>query len=218
MSHVLIVGAHGKIAQLAAPLLVEAGHTVSGVIRSPDQSDDVRAGGAEPVVADVESLSVNEIADLSAGQDVVVWSAGAGGGSPERTYAVDRDAAVRTMDAAGQAGVAHFVIVSYFGAGPDHGVDPDTDFYAYAEAKTEADEHLAGTDLGWTILRPSGLTEEDGTGGIEAGDGVSAGQVARRTVAALIAAAVDAPSAAAGVTLEFNDGDQPVAEVFAARA
>ena len=84
-------------------------------------------------------------------------------------------------------------------AGPDHGVDPENDFFAYAESKTQADAHLAASDLGWTILRPSGLTEEAGTGGIETGPGVTGGQVARATVADVIAAAVDAPEAAKGL-------------------
>lgn len=214
MSKVIIIGAHGKVAQLAAPRLIEAGHQVTGVIRKQDQSDDIRANGAEPLVLDVESASADEIADVVASNDAVVWSAGAGGGSPERTYALDRDAAIRTIDAAAQAGVSQFVMVSYFGAGPDHGVDPSTDFYAYAESKTEADAHLAASDLAWTILRPSGLTEEAGTGGIETGDGVTGGQVARATVADVITAAVSSPEGAKGVTLEFNDGEQPVADVF----
>ncbi len=215
MSKVIVIGAHGKVSLLAAPRLVQAGHTVSGVIRKPEQADDIREAGAEPVVADVESASTQEIADVLRGHDVVVWSAGAGGGSPERTYALDRDAAKRTIDAAAQAGVQRFVMVSYFGAGPDHGVDPDTDFYAYAQSKTEADAHLAASDLGWTILRPSGLTEEAGTGGIETGPDVTGGQVARATVADVITAVVDAPDASAGLTLEFNDGDQQVADVLA---
>lgn len=215
MSKVIIVGAHGKVALLAAPRLVAAGHEVTGVIRKAEQADDVAATGAEAVVADVESLSTEEITEVLQGHDVVVWSAGAGGGSPERTYALDRDAAIRTIDAAGRAGVPRFVMVSYFGAGPDHGVDPSTAFYAYAESKTEADAHLAASSLGWTILRPSGLTEEAGTGGIETGPGVTGGQVARATVAEVITAAVGSPKAAAGLTLAFNDGDQPVADVIA---
>ena len=217
MSKVLIIGAHGKIAMLAATRLQAAGHDVSGAIRKPEQSDDVRAAGAEPVVADVENLSVDELVDVVDGHDVVVWAAGAGGGSPERTYAVDRDAAIRTIDATSRAGVPHFVIVSYFGAGPDHGVPEDNDFYAYAEAKTAADLHLADSDLAWTILRPSSLTDEDGTGGIEVGDDagtVEASQVARATVADVIAAIVSSPQATAGLTLCFNDGDQQVAEVL----
>ncbi|QVT81469.1 putative sugar epimerase YhfK [Nocardioides aquaticus] len=215
MSKVIIVGAHGKVARLAAPRLVAAGHEVTGVIRKEEQADAIREIGAEPLVADVESASTDEITRVVTGHDVVVWSAGAGGGSPERTWALDRDAAIRTIDAAVAAGVPRFVMVSYFGAGPDHGVDPEQDFFAYAESKTQADAHLSASDLAWTILRPSGLTEEAGTGGIETGPGVTGGQVARATVADVIAAAVDAPDAAKGVTLEFNDGDQQVADVFA---
>ncbi len=213
MSQVLIIGAHGKIARLATPRLVEAGHAVTGVIRKDEQSEAVRSLGATPLVADVASLSVAEIAGVVGDHDVVLWAAGAGGGSPERTWSVDRDAAIRTVDAASQAGAARFVMISYFGAGPDHGVEPDSDFFAYAESKTQADAHLAATDLGWTILRPSALTDEDGTGGIETGAGVSASQVSRSTVADVVTAVVDAPGAA-GLTLEFNDGDRPVADVI----
>jgi nucleoside-diphosphate-sugar epimerase len=157
MSKVIIVGAHGKVALLTVPRLVAAGHEVTGVIRKAEQSDDVRRTGAAAVVADVENLSTDEIAELIAGHDVVVWSAGAGGGSPERTYAVDRDAAIRTIDAAGRANASKFVMVSYFGAGPGHGVDPSSDFFAYAESKTVADAHLAASSLSWTVLRPSRL-------------------------------------------------------------
>ena len=215
MSKVIIIGAHGKVALLTAPRLVAAGHQVTGVIRNVEQSDDVRRTGAEAVVADVERLSTDQIAELLAGQDVVVWSAGAGGGNPERTYAVDRDAAIRTIDAAEQAGASQFVMVSYFGAGPEHGVDPGSDFFPYAESKTEADAHLTASSLGWTILRPSRLTDETGTGGIEAGVDVTGREVARATVADVITAVVGAPDATQGRTLEFNDGGQPISDVIA---
>ncbi len=215
MSKVIIIGAHGKVALLTVPRLVAAGHEVTGVIRKAEQAEDVRKAGAEALVADVEKLSTDQIAEILAGHDVVVWSAGAGGGSPERTYAVDRDAAIRTVDAAERANASHFVMVSYFGAGPDHGVDPSSDFIAYAESKTEADAHLAASSLGWTILRPSGLTEGAGSGGIETGAGVIGGQVARTTVADVITAVIGAPDKAKGLTLEFNDGEQPIDGVIA---
>ena len=215
MSKVLIIGGHGKVALLASPHLVEAGHEVSGVIRKPEQSGDVSATGATPVVADVEQLSTEQLVELVDGYDTVVWAAGAGGGSPERTFAVDRDAAIRAIDASVSGTPKHFVIVSYFGAGPDHGVPEDNDFYAYAEAKTEADLHLASAGIDATILRPSSLTDQDGSTTIESGAGVSASEVSRGTVAAVIAAVVDAPEKSAGLTLEFNDGDQPIADAIA---
>src|SRR6478735_5330094 len=152
MSRITVIGGHGKVALLAAPLLVADGHEVTSVVRNPHHVAELEATGATALVLDVEHASTEQIGEALRGSDVVVWSAGAGGGSPERTYAVDRDGAMRSMEAASEAGVGHYVMVSYFGAGPEHGVSPDNGFYAYAEAKTAADEHLQRTDLAWTIL------------------------------------------------------------------
>jgi len=216
MSHVIIVGGHGKVALLAAPLLVSDGHDVTSVVRNPEHVAAVEATGATAAVLDVEHATTDQIADLVRGSDVVVWSAGAGGGSPERTYAVDRDAAIRSMDAAAQAGVRRYVMVSYFGAGPDHGVPEDSSFYPYAEAKTAADEHLQRTDLAWTILRPSGLTTDAATGHIAAGQDIVAGTVSRDNVAHVIRAVVEHPESTARRILPFNDGFQPIGDVVAA--
>lgn len=212
MSRILIIGGHGKIALLLAPLLVERGDEVDAVIRNPDHASEVSAAGATPVVADVESLDAAGLADVIAGHDAVVWSAGAGGGSPERTYAVDRDAAIRSMDAAAQVGVRRYVMVSYFGAGLDHGVPADNSFFAYAEAKAAADEHLRRTDLDWTILAPSTLTLDDPSGRIDVeADGSES--VSRADVAAVIAAVLGAESTT-GRTISFNSGDVPIAEAI----
>ena len=217
MSRVLVIGGHGKVALLVAPLLVADGHDVTSVVRNPDHVSDVEATGATAVVLDVESATTDQLADLVRGSDVVVWSAGAGGGNRTRTYAVDRDAAIRSMDATAQAGVNRYFMVSYFGAGPDHGVPQDNPFHAYADAKTSADAHLAGTDLAWTILRPSGLTLEAATGHIESGEGVSAGRVSRDNVAHVIRSVVAHPEPASRRIIAFNDGPTPIDEVVTGR-
>ncbi|WP_449373902.1 NAD(P)H-binding protein [Arthrobacter psychrolactophilus] len=150
MTKVLIIGGHGKIALLLAPLLKESGREVTSVIRHAHQAEAVAAAGALAVVHDVEHSSVAELAELFTGQDAIIWSAGAGGGDPERTYAVDRDAAIASMDAAVEAGVRRYIMVSYLGARPDHGVPPESSFFAYAEAKAAADAHLRSiTALAW---------------------------------------------------------------------
>ena len=125
---VIILGGHGKVALLLSPLLVTAGHEVTAVIRNAAQTHDVSAVGSSPLVADLAELTVDGMAEILAGQNAVVWSAGAGGGSPARTKAIDRDAAIRSMDAALLAGVDRYVMVSYFGAGHDHGVEPSDSF------------------------------------------------------------------------------------------
>ncbi|KTR85764.1 SDR family oxidoreductase [Leucobacter chromiiresistens] len=215
MARIIIFGGHGKIALLTEPLLAGRGDAVTAVIRNPDQADDVRAAGAEPLVVDVEQLDVDQLTEVVAGHDAVVWSAGAGGGDARRTLAVDRDAAIRTMDAAARAGVQRYVMVSYFGASRDHGVDPENSFYTYAEAKSQADEHLRESGLAWTVLGPSGLTLDPGTGAIDV-DPAEASTVARADVAATIAAVL-ADESTVHRSIRFNSGETPIAEAVRAQ-
>jgi uncharacterized protein YbjT (DUF2867 family) len=211
---VAVLGGHGKVALLLAPLLVAGGAEVTAIYRNPAHTAEVEATGARGVVADVETLGVQELAALFAGHDAVVWSAGAGGGNPARTYAVDRDAAIRSVDAALEAGVRRYVMVSYFGAGPGHGVPSSSSFFPYAEAKSAADAHLAASALDWTILRPSGLTLDPPTGRLEtAAQGATAGRVSRADVAAVIAAVLT-DDATIRRTIAFNNGGTPIADAL----
>jgi uncharacterized protein YbjT (DUF2867 family) len=212
MARVIIIGGHGKVALPLARILTERGDDVSSVFRNPDHSGEVADTGAKPVVADIEQLDVPALAELLAGHDAVVFSAGAGGGNPARTYAVDRDAAIRVIDAAAQAGVRRFVMVSYFGAGPDHGVAQDDPFFPYAEAKSAADAHLRASDLDWTVLGPGRLTLDPATGRIAVGQGK--GEVSRADVAQVVAAALRDDSTIRR-TIDFNNGEVPIEAALA---
>jgi uncharacterized protein YbjT (DUF2867 family) len=212
MARILIIGGHGKVALLLAPLLVGRGDDVTSIIRNPAHAADVSATGAAAAVADIENLAVGELATLFAGHDAIVWSAGAGGGNPSRTYAVDRDAAIRSMDAASSAGVDRYVMVSYFGARKDHGVAPDNPFHAYADAKAAADDHLRASALSWTVLGPSSLTLDDPTGRIDVTSRESR-SVSRADVAAVVAATL-VEDATIGRTIRFNSGSVPIAEAI----
>ncbi|WP_404381102.1 NAD(P)H-binding protein [Knoellia locipacati] len=213
MASVTIIGGHGKVALRASRLLADAGHAVTSWVRNPDHAGDVEETGAIAVVRDAEHMSSDQMAEALAGAEVVVWSAGAGGGSPERTRAVDHEAAVRSMDPAATLADPLYVMVSYFGSKPDHGVPQDNPFFAYAEAKAAADEHLRSTDLRWVVLGPSTLRDEAGTGRIEVGDELDSGEVTRDDVAAVVAHVVEHPELA-GRTIRFNNGETPVAEAL----
>ncbi|WP_243075174.1 SDR family oxidoreductase [Microbacterium sp. SS28] len=213
MARILIFGGHGKVALLLEPLLVARGDTVTAVIRNPEHEQEVAGTGATPLVADVETFDLEQLTTLVAGNDAVVWSAGAGGGSPSRTYAVDRDAAVRSMDAAAAAGVRRYVMVSWVGSRPEHGVPQDSSFFAYADAKLAADEHLRGSGLDWTILAPGTLTLGAPTGRI-ALDPEGSGDVPRADVAAVVAASLDDPAATIGRTIRFGGGDAAIADAL----
>jgi uncharacterized protein YbjT (DUF2867 family) len=212
---IVVIGGHGKVARLLTPVLRERGHRVTAVVRNPDHAADVEADGAEARVFDIERADVDAIAEVLAGHHAVVWSAGAGGGDPARTYAVDRDAAIRSMRAADQAGVRRYVMVSYFGAGPDHGVPQDNAFHPYADAKTAADAELAASDLDWTILRPSRLTTGEPSRRIQTPrSGARKGSVSRADVALVVAETLERPGLV-GATVEFNSGEVPVADALA---
>ncbi len=216
---VVVIGALGKVAQHLVPLLADSGDEVVGIVRKPEQVDRVGDLGGDPVLLDVEHASTDEIAAALDGADAVVWSAGAGGGNPSRTYAVDRDAAIRSMDAASTAGVRRYVMVSWIGSTPDHGVSEDSGFFPYADAKLAADDHLRSSDLDWTILGPGTLTTDPPTGRIavlgddEPAPRGSAGQVSRADVAEVAAATLREP-ATVGRFVRFTAGDVPVAEAL----
>ena len=76
MSRIAVIGGHGKVALHLSRILSGRGHEVSSLIRNPDHRADVEATGAEPVVADVESMDADQLAELLRGHDAVVWSAG----------------------------------------------------------------------------------------------------------------------------------------------
>ncbi|MFC8682783.1 NAD(P)H-binding protein [Microbacterium ureisolvens] len=213
MARILIFGGHGKVALLLEPLLAAHGHTVTAVIRNAAHEAEVAATGAQPVVADVEILDLDQLTNLIAGNDVVVWSAGAGGGDSSRTYAVDRDAAVRSMDAAAAAGVLRYVMVSWIGSRADHGIDPGNSFFPYADAKWAADAHLAASALDWTILGPGTLTLDPPTGRIEI-DPDGRGEISRADVAAVIAATI-ADDTTIGRTIRFGGGDEVIGHAVA---
>lgn len=209
-----IIGGHGKVALRAARILSAAGAEVYSVIRNPEHAEDIRETGATPVVADVENLDVAGLREVVRGSGAVIWSAGAGGGNPDRTYAVDRDAAIRSMDASAAEGVERYVMVSYDGAGPDHGVPEDNSFFPYAEAKAAADAHLRASDLQWTILGPGALTDEPGGATIGVGEGKREDRHTSRDAVAEVVAAVLRRPDTIGRTIEFSDGDTPIGEAL----
>ena len=211
---VAIAGGHGQIALRLARVLSRRGDEAVGLIRNPDHADDVRDAGAEPAVVDLEQASDDEVARAIQGADAVVFAAGAGPGSgPARKETMDYGGAVKLIDAAKQAGVRRYVIVSSMGA--DANANGDDTFAVYLRAKGRADDAVRGSGLDWTVVRPGGLTNDAGTGRVNLGTGVPRGQVPRDDVAEVLAAVLSEPGTA-GKTADLVSGDVPVAEAVGA--
>jgi len=206
---IVIAGGHGQIALRLERLLAARGDEVAGIIRRAEQGDDLRAAGAEPVLCDLESASVEEVAAHLQGADAAVFAAGAGPGSDvARKSTVDRGAAVLFAEAAERAGVRRHIVVSSMGADPAR--PGDGIFDAYLRAKGEADEYVRGrTALDWTILRPGSLIDDAGTGLVRLEAATGRGTIPRDDVAAALAELVDTP-ATTGLTLELISGSTPI--------
>ena len=215
MTRVAIIGAHGKIAQQLMRVLYDLGDDFVGVVRNDEHADDVYRLGGEGVLLDIEKSTPEDLAAAITGCDAVVFTAGAGAGSGiERKRTVDYGGSVLAQDAARQAGIRRFVQVSAWGV--DAPVDDaDPVWKAYVEAKRDADAALRDSGLEWTILRPGGLTTDEGTGRITLGDSVPRGTIPREDVARLIALALHEP-ATAGHQWEVISGETPIEDAVRA--
>ncbi|MDQ3405990.1 MAG: SDR family oxidoreductase [Actinomycetota bacterium] len=209
---IVIAGGHGKIALLLTRLAADRGDTVVGLVRNPDQVDDVRAHGGEAVVLDLERASADDVASTLAGADVVVFAAGAGPNSgASRKDSVDRAASALLADAAEAAGVSRYVQISAMtlDRADDPGMDPV--FATYLRAKDAAERDLRARDLQWTIVRPGALTDDPPTGQVSLAESVERGAVSRADVAAVLLAVADEPDAVRR-TWELVAGRTPVAQ------
>ncbi|HEY4276892.1 MAG TPA: SDR family oxidoreductase [Conexibacter sp.] len=210
---IAIAGGHGQIGLRLGKLLADRGDRVRGLIRNPDQANDLRAAGVEPVLCDLEQVEVEAVANAVAGADAVVFAAGAGPGSGDaRKDTMDRDGAVKLIEAARRQSIDRYVIVSSRGADAQA---QGAGFSAYVRAKGEADEALRASGLAYTIVRPGGLVNDPGTGRVRTDTGD--GSIQRDDVAATLVAVLDDP-ATAGKTFLLISGTTPIADAVAAVA
>jgi uncharacterized protein YbjT (DUF2867 family) len=216
---IVIAGAHGQVARRLGRLLIRRGDVVVGLVRNPDHRADLEDDGMQPVVLDLETASVDDVADVATGADAVVFAAGAGPGSgPERKHTVDHGAAVLLADAAERAGVRPYLLVSSMGveqarAGTPRGMDPV--FAVYLQAKLRAeDEILPRPALDTTIVRPGRLTDDPGTGRVTLGHGIEYGEIPRDDLAAVLAEILHARKT--NDVVEVVSGPTPIEEAVAA--
>ncbi|MCC2336126.1 NAD(P)H-binding protein [Cellulomonas wangsupingiae] len=212
---VVVVGGHGKIARLLAPLLVARGDVVVPLVRKPEHADELAALGTQPALLDIEASDADDFAAVLTGADAVVFAAGAGAdGRADRKRAVDLEGSLKSQDGARLAGVRRFVQISAIGVDEPITDDMRAVWAAYVVAKRDADEALRDSGLDWTILRPGGLTDEPGTGRVRLAEHVERGTVPRADVAEVVAAAL-VTDTSIGRQWELVSGDTPVAEAVA---
>ncbi|KAI0837042.1 NAD(P)-binding protein [Hypoxylon sp. FL0890] len=235
LHNVLLLGGSGKVARLLTPLLLQRAWNVTSIIRDPAQVANLeklsegQAGKLNVLVRSLEDVTSDAQAKSLIDEvkpDYVVWSAGAGGkGAPERTFKIDRDAAIHFIRAsAATPSITKFVMISFITSRlkkPSWWTEEiwqeelNTTLKAlknYYEAKIAADQVLyeegkKRKDFAGICLRPGFLTLEP-AGKVRLGKiTVAKGTASRASVANVAALLLDAPGTKS-CWLDMLDGDE----------
>lgn len=223
MKKVLVVGANGKIGRQVVDKLHEnSDYDVYAGLRKDDQIAERKGKGIHAVKVDLEG-ELTALEEAAKGMDAIVFSAGSGGSTgDDKTILVDLDGAVKMMLAAQNQGVKRFVMVSSmfsnvrdiwsYGRYENAGVGNP-----YFAAKHYADEALQASDLDYTIIRPSTLQDDAGTGKISLAEQFTnhderTMKIPREDVAETIIAVLGNDHTI-GKTFDLDTGDTSIAEV-----
>ncbi len=213
MSNIFLIGATGGVGSRLGPKLVDAGHTVKGLHRKPDQADGLRDQGVEPVFGNIIDMSADDLASALQGCDVAVFSAGAAGSGRDKTTAIDGEGPEKLVEAARAAGVKRIYLVSVI-MDAGRGRDTSDDFEHYMAMKRRADAALTQSGIDYVIVRPGTLKDDDGDGKVMAGRAITYGDVARGNVAATLAELIGVPEITNEI-IELTNGDTPVPDAVA---
>jgi len=211
---VFIIGITGGVGALLARELRGRGDTVSGLVRTTGQQQELAGQGITTRVGDLTRLSGPGLADLLGPADAVIFGAGAGGGGPAATTAIDGGGVVTAIAAAQQAAVPRFLLVSVF---PEawRERNPGPDFDHYVAVKKGAEIALTRSDLDWVVVRPSALQDEPGRGTVALSVAEVHDTVSRQDVATTLAEVLHERALHRQI-LELTAGPTPIAEAVAA--
>lgn len=193
---IFLAGSTGRVATEVLKLLSAQGKKVIAGARRPAAVEKLPHVTA--VKLDLHA-PVDKLAELVAGVDAIIFTAGSRGKDLLQT---DAYGAVKLMQAAQLAGVKRFVMLSaLYSLTSTKWPASLTDYYI---AKFFADNYLVNqTDLDYTIVQPGSLVaKKEALGAIPIGD-----------VAAVLVAVVDKVQTY-GQAIPVIAGDQPIAAIF----
>lgn len=207
---VLIVGANGQIGKdLASYIQASDQLEARAMIRKKEQASFFEDLGAETVLADLEQ-DIDTIAKAASGTDAIVFTAGSGPKTgKDKTLMIDLDGAVKTIEAAKKAGVKRFIMISSFDTTREAILEANESFAPYVVAKYYADVWLRDSDLDYTIIHPGLLTNDQGTGKVQAAKQVERDEIPREDVARVILASLENDSAI-GKEFQLVGGNTPI--------
>lgn len=210
---ILVIGANGQIGTRLVNKLKDSEHAPVAMVRKKEQVDRFKKEGVSTVLADLEEDIDHAFKDVNG----VVFTAGSGAHTPKsKTKLIDEQGAIKAIDAAKNAGVNRYIMVSALMSNRDPSKWPDSMLHYY-EAKSNADNYLRKTDLDYTILMPGLLTNEEGKGMVELKEEIrdlKDRSITRDDVASVIVALLNAENTFQK-SLDLLQGDDTVKEAVA---
>ena len=182
-------GATGKTGLEVVKQSLEKGHQVTAFVRDPSRMP-VEHDGLTLVTGDIFDLE--SVAQAVQGQDAVICALGS---SELKKTTIRSDGTANIVKAMKAQNVQRLLVVSAMGTGESWDTLSLVNKFFYATLlKSSREDHEAQeaavkeSGLDWTIIRPSGLTEEPRTGIYEVGENILAktSKISRADVADLI--------------------------------
>jgi uncharacterized protein YbjT (DUF2867 family) len=152
----LIVGATGLLGGEICRRLAAQGKPLRALVRTssqPEKLEALRHLGVELVTGDLKDADSLHPASAGAAAVISTASTTASRQQGDSIPAVDQDGQLALVDAARDAGVRHFVYISYSGQIDDEDPSPLT------RAKRTVEERIRSSGMTYTILRPSVFME-----------------------------------------------------------
>ena len=207
---VVVVGANGQIGKQLVKMLKDSDeHSVTAFVRTEQQVREFEDLGVEAVLGNLEG-TVGELEEALKGSDAVVFTAGSGGQTGyDKTLLIDLNGAVKVIEAAENAGIQRFIMVSALQA--HNRQNWSEQIKPYYVAKHYADRILVQSKLTYTIIRPGGLLNEPGTGKVTIAENLETGSIPREDVAKTILAVINEESTF-NKSFDLVSGQMPIIE------
>jgi uncharacterized protein YbjT (DUF2867 family) len=203
IKNVLVAGANGTTGRIIIDLLRRSGvYQPIAMVRKQDQKDHFEKQGVSTVLANLEEDLSHAVKNV----DKVIFAAGSKG---KNVIGVDQEGAKRLSNAAKEAGLKKFVMLSSMGADNPSVSDELED---YLRAKQNADDYLRLSGLNYSIVRPGHLTDDDGTGKIQLNEKLKIqGSISRADVAKTLVEALE-EDVKQNQVFEILSGEVPIEE------
>ncbi|WP_324263107.1 NAD(P)H-binding protein [Altererythrobacter sp. H2] len=144
---VCVLGATGTIGRATVAALLRRGHEVVCLVRTPLDNTSGFAGAEVRLVDVTDRRALAEDGFAGGRFDAVISCLASRTGVPRDAWAIDHDANLAALEAAKQACVRHFVLLS--------AICVQRPLLAFQHAKLAFEAALAGSGLRYSIVRPT---------------------------------------------------------------